>query len=1287
MTGELASGATFGCYRIEDIVGRGGMGVVYRATDLELERLVALKLIAPELAGNERFRERFLRESRLAASLDHPNLVPIHEAGEQDGRFYIAMRYVDGEDLRGVLARERTLTPEWALAIAGQIADALDAAHERGLVHRDVKPGNVLLDRAGHAFLCDFGLSKQTGGESTLTGQLLGTLDYLAPEQIRGESVDRRSDQYALACLLYECLAGQPPFHRETEAETLWAHMQEEPPLVEQYPDLDGVFRRALAKPKDERYTSCRDLVAATRAAIEGKTAVARPVVREVRKTVSAVFVGLLIMSEGGGSLDPEALRRVTADAFADVEAAVERYGGTVESFAGDSVTAIFGLPVVYEDDAVRAIRAAAEIQHRLVSIAQQLADERSMRFEFGIGVSSGEAVIGSGTMPQLRTTGEPLTISSRLGHAAAENAEVILDERTRRLARGAVVVEPTQVGSLAAFRLIEAVDVGADQPGRFESPIVGRDRERRRLHDAFEQAVGDRSCQLFTVLGAAGVGKSRLVHAFIEKVSSEARVAHGRCLPYGEGITHWPVREAVKELARLADTNSAQEVQAKLEALLVGEDDAELIAQRVAETVGLIDAAIGTEESFLAVRTFFEAIARRRPLVLVFDDIQWGAATFLDLIEYVTDWAREAPILLVCLTRPELLDLRTGWAGGKLNATTVLLEPLSEEESAQLVDNIAGAAVLDDSARRRVVEAAEGNPLFVEEMLALVLEGGGTEGGLVMPPSIQALLTARLDQLPDEERTVIEAASVEGKVFHQGSIAALVSNAGGSIQGHLMALVRKELVRPSRPLFSGEHCFVFRHLLIRDAAYESIPKEARAAYHERHAEWLEGKAGERLAEYEEIVGYHLEQAHRYRAELGRTGEAQRAIGRQAAERLGAAGRRACDRSDAPAAVNLLSRAVALLPPEDPTRVDLVPAVRIAQGLGGDLGWAFEVLDEAIAAGTERVRTHALVQRGLLRLFTGPDVAATELTEIAEHAIVVFEELDDQLGLARAWRLVEQANYLARRAGASVDAAEEALRYARRADDRFEEREIEQFLLVALILGPAPAGSAIGRCTQLLAEAAGDPVLEVHALGALTYFLSVQGRDAEAQELLARRKGAGGELGTSLSVVPPVYFGVYALWEDDPAGADRELRPAYEALGRIGEKSHFSSLTTVLAQALYGQGRYDEAVALAMEARDAARTIDVQCQTITRTVMAKVLARRGNFAEAEALAGEAISFVAESDFLPVHAEALMDMAEICRLAGRGSDARTAVKQALRLHEQKENLVGAARARSLLGSLV
>jgi ABC-type branched-subunit amino acid transport system substrate-binding protein/DNA-binding beta-propeller fold protein YncE len=264
----IGPGSTFAGYQVESLVGRGGMGVVFRAIDLSLERPVALKLIAPDLAEDERFRARFLKEPRLAASLEHPNVIPIYDAGDEDGQLYLAMRYVEGTDLKSLLAREGTLTPERALALLSQVAAALDAAHGRDLVHRDVKPANVLLDRDEHVYLTDFGISKKLGGASTDTGHLVGSLDYLAPEQIRGEAVDGRTDAYALACVLYECLAGAPPFRRATEAETLWAHIQEQPPSLDAQPALDSLLRRALAKRQGERPASCAELVNAAAAAL-----------------------------------------------------------------------------------------------------------------------------------------------------------------------------------------------------------------------------------------------------------------------------------------------------------------------------------------------------------------------------------------------------------------------------------------------------------------------------------------------------------------------------------------------------------------------------------------------------------------------------------------------------------------------------------------------------------------------------------------------------------------------------------------------------------------------------------------------------------------------------------------------------------------------------------------------------------------------------------------------------------------------------------------------------------
>jgi DNA-binding SARP family transcriptional activator/tetratricopeptide (TPR) repeat protein len=1000
---------------------------------------------------------------------------------------------------------------------------------------------------------------------------------------------------------------------------------------------------------------------------------------REMRKTVTVLSCDLIPTTS---ALDPEMLRRMTTRVFDELLPVLTTHGATIELSLGRGVTALFGVPAVHEDDPLRAARAAVEMRERLEGMTAELQAHWGASLELRIGIGTGEVVTG-GDGERPLAAGEPVDSALRL-RQLAQPGQLLMDNRTYRVIRDSVRADRT--GESVTLHSIEPLPSAARN--RFESPLVGREREMRRLHDAFEQALRDSSCQLFTLLGAAGVGKSRLVQEFVGDLVGRALVARGRCLPYGEGITYWPVMEAVKDATDLDDTDSPEESRRKLMAVLEDQQETELAAQLVAETIGLAQATGSSEEGFWAIRTFFESLARQQPLVLVFDDIHWGAATFLDLIDHISDWTRDAPLLLVCVARPDLLDVRPDWGGGKLNATSALLEPLTRAECVQLVGNLDAARSLDDRARSQVIQAAEGNPLFVEELLAFVLERGVDED-LEVPPTIQALLAARLDQLDDAERSTIEAASVEGKVFHEGSVGEHVLGPERTdVHRRLMSLLRKDLIRPDRPIFSGERAFRFRHLLIRDAAYESIPKEARAAYHERHALWLERAAAERLTEYEEIVGYHLEQAFRYRAEFGPVSDADRAVARRAAERLGAAGRRAFVRADAPAAVNLLSRAVSLLPPDDPARIGLVPSVRVAQGLGGDLGWAVRVLDAAIAAGDDRLRAHALVQRGLLRLFTGPDVTASELIPIAEPAIRTFEALGDDLGLARAWRLVAQANYLAKRAGSSVEAAERALVHARRADDPFEEREIVQYLLVALVLGPASAQEAARRCEQLLEEAAGDAVLEGDALGALAYHVAIQGHTARATKLLAESRRVI-EAHGSWTLLPSygVYFTVPALWESDPIAVERELRPVYETLTRIGgAKSPLSSLAVLLAQAVYAQGRYDEAEDLALEARAASRPIDVQSETIWRTVAAKVLAQRSQHERALQLAREALTFVEQSDFVPVHAEALVDLAEVLHLAGRPEEAAPALEDAARLFELKGNVVSASRARVLLEEL-
>ena len=440
---------------------------------------------------------------------------------------------------------------------------------------------------------------------------------------------------------------------------------------------------------------------------------------------------------------------------------------------------------------------------------------------------------------------------------------------------------------------------------------MVGRDRQLAQLRQAFDAAVEDARASSSRSSGPRASG-SRVWSRSSSGLDGRASVLRGRCLPYGEGITYFPVIEAIKQAAGLADFDMPDVVEAKVCSILEGDEHQELVCRHVSQLMGVAESAAG-EETLWAIRRFFEASARDRPLVLVFDDIHWGEPTFLDLIEHIADWSRGSPILLLCMARADLLDVRPAWGGGKLNAATVSLEPLTEEQAGALVANFLGSAELPSELAEGIVEKAEGNPLFVEETLAMLIDDGliiregdgwrvtGDLSAVTVPPSIHALLAARLDRLTLEERTVLEAAAVIGRDFFVGAVRDLApEGARQRVPSDLMSLVRKELIHAERTTLPGEDAFRFRHLLIRDSAYDAIPKARRAELHERVADWLERVAGDAVIEQEEIVGYHLEQAYAYRTQLAPADERSDAIGRRAVARLATAGRRASGRETSP---------------------------------------------------------------------------------------------------------------------------------------------------------------------------------------------------------------------------------------------------------------------------------------------------------------------------------------------------------------------------------------------------
>jgi class 3 adenylate cyclase/tetratricopeptide (TPR) repeat protein len=951
---------------------------------------------------------------------------------------------------------------------------------------------------------------------------------------------------------------------------------------------------------------------------------------REQRKTVTIVFCDITDSTELGESTDPEALRALLARYFEQMKGIVESHGGSVEKFIGDAVMAVFGVPVAHEDDALRACRAAVEMRDALPELG----------IAGRIGVNTGEVVTGT---EERLATGDAVNVAARF-EQAAEPGEVLIGEETMRLVRVAVDVgeeRPLELKGKAepvpAYRLLA---VTGELERRFSTPMVGRERELQGLRDAFARADADRSCQLFTVLGSAGVGKSRLAAEFL--AGPETRMVRGRCLSYGEGITYWPVVEILKQLGTLPEGDAARPLRSLL---------------------GETELAASAEEIAWGFRKLLEQEAQQQPLVCVLDDLHWAEEMLLDLVEHVADLSRDAPILLLCMARPELLERRPSWGGGKWNASTVLLEPLDAAETEQLLSELGG---LPDELYERIVQAAEGNPLFLEEMLALVRDSGGER--VDVPPTIQALLAARLDQLDPAERAVLEHGSVEGRIFHRGAVAAL-GDGDGEVDRRLIALVRKELVRPDHGQLAGDDAYRFRHLLIRDAAYEALPKAARADLHHRFADWLQ-EHGQSLVELEEILGYHLEQAANYLAELGRKDPE---VAAKAASRLAGAGRTALWRGDSRAAHSLLARAIAL---EERPDVHLV--VDFADSsFSTDLRAGIAALDEAAesaeAAGDSAGAALARVCGATLRLDMA-EATADELEQLAHAALPLLEAARDHAGLAKAWYALSFGVYNVRcRYDEMEHAGEQELRHARLAG---EKRTFPGPIVLALRNGSRPAGEVLQRL-DALAEEYKHPFVQL----ARAIVLAMLDRVDEARAL----SSVAGERFRELVGRSP------DLWDQEELAGNHEvaaeqLRVFCDRVAEQGQTSFLGTYGPQLGRILCALGRYDEADRLAGQGHDHAAEDDPLAQSLWRQVAALVAAHRGDYSDAERLGREAVAHTHKTDSPQAQGDAYFDLAQVLEAAGRGEDAAAAWNEALDRYERKGIIPLARRTRERLSAL-
>jgi class 3 adenylate cyclase len=1027
----------------------------------------------------------------------------------------------------------------------------------------------------------------------------------------------------------------------------------------------------------------------------------------EVRKTVTVVFSDLKDSTGLGEKLDSESLREVLSAYFSAMGQVLEQHGGTVEKYIGDAIMAVFGLPRLHEDDALRAVRAALEMRTALQELNLRLEATWGVSLENRTGVNTGEVVAGDPSTGQRLATGDTVNVAARLEQAAPPG-EVLIGETTFRLVKDAVTVEPMErlelrgkAKRVPAYRL---VGVGRREAitRRVDLPVIGRDAELGQLQDAFDRALDGSHCEAVTLLGQAGIGKSRLIEEFVRRLGDRALVLRGRCLSYGEGITFWPIAEALRQAAGILPDDQEEDARAKLWSLAgAGREDAAL---RIGSLMGFGPGSYGKDELLWSIRAVLETAARRRPLVTIFDDIHWAEQIFLEVVEYVADTLDEVPLLVLCAARHELLEESPGFLTGRDRANRIELGELSRRDTAQVLGNLLGDVRLPVSLEERILSVADGNPLFAEQMISMLIDSGmireqdgrwefaGEDASVAVPANVSSLIATRLDRLAPVERSVVERAAVVGLEFETAAVQALTSDedAGVDLVPPLSALCGKRIIRAAGAGLRSDR-YQFSHLLVRDAAYDRLLKRTRARMHECFADWLVEVSGTRVAELEEIIGYHLEQAFRYRSELGPVDAQARSLGGRAARHLGIAGSRAVDRGDMPAAASMLQRAAGLLDEGDQDRPRLLLAAGEALTDAGELGAAGATLDmarnDATLLGNDAIGRAAELAGLQLRYTTDAKSAQEGVIARVQELIPVLEEAADHPGLARAWRLLTYAHWTATRFGVAADAAEQTIRHATQAGDEVMARRFAGALAISVLYGPTPAGEGVAYCEEVLSRAVGDRKASAITEVALAHLEAMRANFDVARARYRRSRALLEESGwRHLAALTSLDSAPVEILAGDLATAERELRKDYQTLEQMRERNYISTTAGMLAEVLYRQSRYQESAELAGACRELASPDDVASQFLWRCVLAKLLARDHEHQLSDALISEAVDLIGSSDWLDWQGNGFMDLAEVCRLGGRIADAVGALGQASLRFAEKGNVVSARRADELANDL-
>lgn len=1245
LASELSGVATVvaGRYRIRARLGRGATKEVYLAYDERLDREVALALVVGASADAIAARARVVREAQLTGRLgDHPNVITVYDTGEHEGLPYLVLRALPGGSLADLLRRGPGPSIADAIRLGREIAAALAHAHAHDVVHRDVKPDNVWLAADGSAALGDFGIAHQLGLERlTAEGIVVGTVRYLSPEQIRGEEIGPSSDLYALGVTLYELVAGRPPFEAKDATFVLTQHLTATPEPPSHFAPalpaaLEELILALLAKDVAQRPASAGDVVAALARLERGSLPVAEPAPPTAARPDSRRLVSVLAARADVG--DPETLHGL----FERCTAVIEQHGGTVERYLGDAIVGFFGLTEAHGDEALRAARAAVEL--------------RETTTELHVGIESGEVFLSTGPRGATVATGATITAAGRLAEGAAEG-EILLGEQIRRAVGAEASIDP-QSGRL--------LELPVEQPALLRpatTPFVGRGHELDELGRAFARARAERSCRLVTVAGPPGIGKSRLAREFLVSIGDEATVLTGRCLSYGEGTTYRALADIVRALG-------GDDPRARLDELLDGDEQA---VRGILAAIGLAEERSQPEETALALRRLLERLARERPLVVAVEDIHWAQPALLDALDHVVTLAGRAPILLVCLTRPELLESNPTWSAPQPNRSVLVLDALAETEAIELAEQLGAHDVAG-----RIAQRAEGNPLFVEQLVAV--DEGQATGEL--PMTIQAVLAARIDGLAAGERMLLQRAAVEGRTFHVGALTGpLAEEDRRTIGARLVALARKGLIGGDQAEFPGEDAFRFTHALIREATYAGIPKLLRSRLHAAVAEWLE----QRHDAAHEIVGFHLEQACLLATEVGHAGPREDELASRAVTRLESASRVALDRGDPASASALLERAVALVVSDDVARGALLPALGASLFEAGRMSEATAVLDEAIATAPEpQLEARARVELEIVRLETESTHGFDRAAGVADEVMPVLERAGDDQGRSRAWSLRAQIAWNLGHFERADDALRRAAACAERAHDERALFDVYGWRATAAVLGPAPVPEAVERCNAFREVVAASPVTVVWIINPLASLHAMMGDFTRAERLLHEANATLHQLG-SLGASASHHEALVWLLAGRPELAEAALRVSAEKLASMDDASRLATTNAMLAQALYAQGGWSEAGALCGVTERTAAADDIVTQVIWRGVQAKLLARSGDAEKAERLAREAVALVAATDLVNHHGDALVDLAETLHMLDRADESADALRSALQMYEKKGNAASATGVRSRLSS--